>query len=74
MQFTTLYFQDKKELEKKCRELKKLEVESGGEEKRGKEAEEAVRRARSKMEALAKGMTTDEEGHAMTLHAQLTGK
>lgn len=26
------------------------------------------------MEALAKGMTTDEDGHAVTLDAQLTGR
>lgn len=68
-----LFLQDKSELEKKCRELKKLETEIGGEEKLGKQAEEAVRRARSKMEALAKGMITDEDGHAVTLDAQLTG-
>ncbi|VDN27531.1 unnamed protein product [Gongylonema pulchrum] len=65
---------DKKELEKKQNELKKLEAGSGGEERRGKEAEEAVKRARNKIEALAKGMTTDEEGHAVTLDAQLTGQ
>ncbi|VDN21752.1 unnamed protein product [Gongylonema pulchrum] len=65
---------DKKELEKKQNELKKLEAGSGGEEKRGKEAEEAVKRARNKIEALAKGMTTDEEGHAVTLDAQLTDR
>lgn len=65
--------QDKNELEKKCQELKKLESEIGGEEKRGKEAEEAVKRARNRMEALAKGMITDEDGHAVTLDAQLTG-
>uniref|UniRef100_A0A1I8EKE5 Structural maintenance of chromosomes protein n=1 Tax=Wuchereria bancrofti TaxID=6293 RepID=A0A1I8EKE5_WUCBA len=65
---------DKNELEKKCRELKKLETEIGGEEKRGKEAEEAVKRARNKLEALAKGMITDEDGHAVTLDAQLTAQ
>ncbi|KAM3719094.1 Structural maintenance of chromosomes protein [Dirofilaria immitis] len=63
---------DKNELEKKCRELSKLETEIGGEEKRGKEAEEALKRARNKMEALAKGMITDEDGRAVTLDAQLT--
>ncbi|KAL3994489.1 RecF/RecN/SMC N terminal domain family protein [Acanthocheilonema viteae] len=65
---------DKSELEKKCQELKKLETEIGGEERRGKEAEEAVKRARNKMEALAKGMITDEDGHAVTLDAQLTAQ
>uniref|UniRef100_A0A915PWC6 Structural maintenance of chromosomes protein n=1 Tax=Setaria digitata TaxID=48799 RepID=A0A915PWC6_9BILA len=56
------------------KELKELETEIGGEEKRGKEAEEAVKRARKKLEALAKGMITDEEGHAITLDAQLTAQ
>ncbi|OZC11181.1 RecF/RecN/SMC protein [Onchocerca flexuosa] len=65
---------DKNELEKKCRDLKKLETEIGDEEKRGKEAEEAVKRARNKMEALAKGMITDEDGQAVTLDAQLTAQ
>ncbi|CAG9531598.1 unnamed protein product [Cercopithifilaria johnstoni] len=65
---------DKSELERKCQELKKLETEIGGEEKRGKEVEEAVKHARNKMEALAKGMITDEDGHAVTLDAQLTAQ
>ncbi|VDN04583.1 unnamed protein product [Thelazia callipaeda] len=65
---------DKTELEKKCQELKKLEGEIGGEELRGKKAEESVRRARNKMEALAKGMTTDEDGHVISLDAELTAQ
>ncbi|VDK87782.1 unnamed protein product, partial [Litomosoides sigmodontis] len=65
---------DRSELEKKCQELRKLETEIGGEEKLGREAEEAVRRARNKMEALAKGMITDEDGQAVTLDAQLTAQ
>lgn len=51
-----------------------MEREIGGEEKRGEDAQEAVKRARAKLEALAKGMTTDDEGNAMTLDAQLTSK
>lgn len=70
--YFSLSLQDKKELEKKKRELKKLEEESGGEEKRGQEVEEAVKRARNRLAALAKGMTTDEQGQAVTLDAQLT--
>uniref|UniRef100_A0A914BXX7 RecF/RecN/SMC N-terminal domain-containing protein n=1 Tax=Acrobeloides nanus TaxID=290746 RepID=A0A914BXX7_9BILA len=63
---------DKKELEKKRKELEKMESENGGQEKRGKDAEEKLQKARSKMEALAKGMTTDEDGNAVTLEGQLT--
>uniref|UniRef100_A0A8R1TJ54 Structural maintenance of chromosomes protein n=1 Tax=Onchocerca volvulus TaxID=6282 RepID=A0A8R1TJ54_ONCVO len=65
---------DKNELERKCRDLKKLETEIGDEEKHGKEAEDAVKRARNKLEALAKGMITDEDGQAVTLDAQLTAQ
>ncbi|KAI1727452.1 SMC proteins flexible hinge domain-containing protein [Ditylenchus destructor] len=63
---------DKKELGKKRTELEKKEADIGGEEKRGKNAEEKLLRARQKLEALAKGMTTDEDGNAVTLDAQLT--
>ncbi|VDN59451.1 unnamed protein product [Dracunculus medinensis] len=65
---------DKKELEKKLGDLKKMESISGGEEKHGKNAEETVRKARNKLEAIAKGMTTDEEGHVISLDAQLTAQ
>lgn len=60
-------------MEKKLGDLKKMESISGGEEKHGKNAEETVRKARNKLEAIAKGMTTDEEGHVISLDAQLTG-
>ncbi|KAL3086014.1 hypothetical protein niasHT_030438 [Heterodera trifolii] len=63
---------DKKELEAKRRQLERAESEIGDEEQRGKAAEEAVTKARQKLEALAKGMTTDEEGREVTLEAQLT--
>lgn len=63
---------DKKELEKKRTELAEKENEIGGEERRGKDAEESATRARQKLEALARGMTTDEHGNAITLDAQLT--
>lgn len=59
---------------KKQKQLERAEAEIGGEEQRGKAAEEAVVRARRKLEALAKGMTTDEGGNAVTLEAQLTCK
>lgn len=49
-----------------------MESEDGGKEKRGKDAEEKLQKARAKMEALAKGMTTDEDGNAVTLEGQLT--
>uniref|UniRef100_A0A183V8Z3 SMC_N domain-containing protein n=1 Tax=Toxocara canis TaxID=6265 RepID=A0A183V8Z3_TOXCA len=65
---------DRKALDEKSTMLAKLEADRGGEEKRGKEAEEAVRRARNKIEALAKGMTTDEHGEAISLDAQLTAQ
>lgn len=60
-------------LEEKSAALVRLEADRGEEERRGEEAEEAVRRARNKIEALAKGMTTDEHGDAVSLDAQLTG-
>ena len=63
---------DQKHLEKKRKQLTQTESDSGSEEQRGKAAEEAVVRARQKLEALARGMTTDEEGNAITLEAQLT--
>lgn len=66
-------FQDKKALAKKREELAKVEAEGGDEERRGNEAEEKVLNARKKLEALAKGMTTDEQGNAVTLEGQLTG-
>lgn len=59
-------------MEKKRSELAKKESEIGGEEQRGKNAEEIISKARQKLEALAKGMTTDEQGNAMTLDAYLT--
>uniref|UniRef100_A0A914ZLA8 Structural maintenance of chromosomes protein n=2 Tax=Parascaris TaxID=6254 RepID=A0A914ZLA8_PARUN len=65
---------DKKALEEKSAALERLVTDRGEEERRGKEAEEAVRRARNKIEALAKGMTTDEHGDAVSLDAQLTAQ
>ena len=61
-------------MERKRKQLAETEGETGSEEQRGRAAEEAVVRARQKLEALARGMTTDEEGNAITLEAQLTGK
>uniref|UniRef100_A0A914IB66 SMC hinge domain-containing protein n=1 Tax=Globodera rostochiensis TaxID=31243 RepID=A0A914IB66_GLORO len=63
---------DKNDLTMKRRQLEQAESEIGDEEHRGKSAEEALARARQKLEALAKGMTTDDEGNAVTLEAQLT--
>ncbi len=65
--------QDQADLAKKKDDLAKLEQERGGEERAGEMAEEEVRRLRAKIEALARGMTTDEQGNAVTLDAQLTG-
>uniref|UniRef100_A0A915CJ41 Uncharacterized protein n=1 Tax=Parascaris univalens TaxID=6257 RepID=A0A915CJ41_PARUN len=65
--------QDKNALEEKSAALVRLVADSGEEEKREKEAEKAKRRARNKIEALAKGMTIDEHGAAVTLDAQLAG-
>ncbi|MFH4975124.1 hypothetical protein AB6A40_001833 [Gnathostoma spinigerum] len=62
---------DKRELAKKNHELEEMEAKEGGDEKREQELEEIISKARSKLEALAKGMTTDEQGCAMTLEAQL---
>lgn len=65
---------DKKDLEKKCLELEKMENESGGDEKMGEEAEKAVTDARNKLETIAKGLMTDEKGNAVSLDAQLTAQ
>lgn len=59
---------------KKLLELEKQEKESGGDEKMGEKAEKAVNDARDKLEAIAKGFTTDEKGNVVTLDAQLTGE
>lgn len=53
-------------------ELERNEAELGGQEQEGKAAEEAERRARQKLEALARGMTTDDEGRPITLDTHLT--
>jgi hypothetical protein len=60
-------------LDKKRAESTKKENEIGGEERRGKSAEERLAKARLQLEALAKGLTTDDEGNAVTLDAQITG-
>uniref|UniRef100_A0A0N5AQ25 Structural maintenance of chromosomes protein n=1 Tax=Syphacia muris TaxID=451379 RepID=A0A0N5AQ25_9BILA len=63
---------DKKVLEKKSAELEKLENENGSDEQMGEEAEKAVDDARKKLEAIAKGLTTDESGNAVSLNTQLS--
>jgi len=50
-----------------------MEKKSGGKEQQRIDAEGQLARSRAKLEALAKGMVTDEEGHAATLDSQLTG-
>uniref|UniRef100_A0A914UT26 Uncharacterized protein n=2 Tax=Plectus sambesii TaxID=2011161 RepID=A0A914UT26_9BILA len=64
--------EDEKAMEKKQKELAKAEEEIGGAAQRGTDAEEAVQKARKKLEAIAKGMTTDDDGQAVTLEEQLT--
>ena len=61
-------------MEKKKNHLATAQSENGNIEQFGLSAEEAVQRARQRLEALARGMTTDEMGNAMTLEAQLTGE
>jgi hypothetical protein len=48
-------------------------MDNGNHEVRGKKAEETIMRARQKLEALARGMTTDNEGNAVTLDTKLRG-
>lgn len=49
-----------------------MEKKSGGKEQQRTDAEGQLARSRAKLEALARGMLTDEEGHAATLDSQLT--
>ncbi|KAL7074740.1 hypothetical protein ACQ4LE_005470 [Meloidogyne hapla] len=63
---------DRQHLETKRNYLANAQSENGTVEQRGLSAEEAVHKARQRLEALARGMTTDEMGNAVTLEAQLT--
>jgi hypothetical protein len=60
-------------LTKKEAELASKESDIGEEERRYKAAEDTEIRARQKLEALAMGMITDDEGNAISLDAKLTG-
>ncbi|KAK0409910.1 hypothetical protein QR680_004837 [Steinernema hermaphroditum] len=51
--------------------LSQKEADFGGAEACGREAEKAVEKARNKLTALAKGMTTNEHGEAATVDGQL---
>lgn len=62
---------DRQHLETKRNYLANAQSENGTVEQQGLSAEEAVQRARLRLEALARGMTTDEQGNAVTLEAQL---
>ncbi|KAF7636433.1 Structural maintenance of chromosomes protein [Meloidogyne graminicola] len=62
---------DRQHLETKKKQLDTALSENGNVERSGLLAEEAVQRARQKLEALARGMTTDEMGNAVTLEEQL---
>ncbi|CAK5079295.1 unnamed protein product [Meloidogyne enterolobii] len=62
---------DRQHLETKKNYLANAQSENGTVEQRGLSAEKAVQRARLRLEALARGMTTDEQGNAVTLEAQL---
>ena len=64
---------DRQHLETKRNYLANAQSENGTVEQQGLSAEEAVQRARLRLEALARGMTTDEQGNAVTLEAQLIG-
>lgn len=58
--------------DKKSLDLQRMESEIGTEERRYKDAQDAETNARQKLEALAMGMITNEDGKAMTLDEQIT--
>ncbi|CAJ0959811.1 unnamed protein product, partial [Mesorhabditis belari] len=62
--------QDTADMEKKRRELIELEGE-GSQEQKMNEAEERAEKARTHLAAVMQGMTTDQEGNAITVEAQI---
>ncbi|CAI4222231.1 unnamed protein product [Auanema sp. JU1783] len=63
---------DKAEMLRNQAKLREQEGKFGNKEELGSAAEEAVKQAKHKLEVLAKGLTTNDKGEAVTLEAQIT--